>query len=282
VAERRPPGRPLSPLTPPPSGFARPILAAWERSPITLAILGGIVLVSTLDWLLASWAGFSLRGVLGLSRVDLLQNGALYQPFSWPFPAGDLWSFVLGMLVFWLLGREIEASLIPFRFRYARLLLCGASGAAVLHLLFSDGFLFGPSPLISVLLLTYAFFWPQRRVLAFFLVPVRAWVYVCVLAVLNIGMALRGSGASPAAHLGALLGSAVFLMIAYRDRFSLWLERRRTARRQQRAAVFAEEAQRQKDRVDGLLDKISKQGMESLSSAERRFLDQASRKYYGK
>ena len=60
-----------------------------------------------------------------------------------------------------------------------------------------------------------------------------------------------------------------------------WWQRQKDRWRQNRLQKEIEREQQIRTRVDGLLEKVSQEGIESLSSEERRFLDRASQRYEG-
>lgn len=115
---------------------------------------------------------------------------------------------------------------------------------------------------------------PARPVLFCFLLPTRALTATILMTALAAAYAIvpahQAKGVSPWALGGAVLAAAAIVPLV--PRLSLLLERRAAARERGR---FVEEVDLRR-RVDLLLDKISREGMKSLSRAERRVLRRGS------
>lgn len=132
-------------------------------------------------------------------------------------------------------------------------------------------------PVLAIFLVT-AMRHPDRRVLLFFFFPMRmitaAWLLVGLVAL----FCLAGfhSGITPFATLGSVV--ATFLMIKLEPRLDTWLDRREqhVAR-----ARFLNEFELKRT-ADQLLEKINREGIESLTSQERKLLKRASELYADK
>jgi len=86
------------------------------------------------------------------------------------------------------------------------------------------------------------------------------------------------------AHLGGALGGFIYFFLnrKYRFEFDGWLDLQDYFRRK-KFKKYQEEMESKlsaKDKVDELLEKISKNGYNSLSKKEKQFLNEASSKYY--
>lgn len=167
---------------------------------------------------------------------------------------------------------------------------------------------YGIGPGLSALMLAYAVLWPNRQALFFFVIPMRMkWIVFIFFLFLLIGtwnhivlhlsgMAFGGfllfwkarsgrlyrAGAGPSAYSsrsssqqpwGAVQVGRRGLVEGVRDRVEDWKKRRRLERKRREIERRIE----MKDEVDRLLEKISKDGMNSLSRKEKAFLDRASR-----
>jgi len=131
--------------------------------------------------------------------------------------------------------------------------------------------------------LAFAMFWPRERIYIWGVVPVEAWLLVAINTGLSIfsGFGGTGSGVAHFAHLGGYLGAWLYLTL--RSRFSA---ARRFQRQVRGVPPAADRAVRQsfdrlqldgvhaltREEVNRILDKISAQGIGSLTDQEKLFL----------
>jgi len=239
--------------------------------------------------------------VPGLVFLPNLQ-AALHRPWTfltYMFVHAGLLHLAFNMLVLYSLGTRVEERMgsRPFILYY---LYCGLGGA-----LFSLGLgsiqpdaIAGASAGVLGVAVAYAMFWPDAELMVFPLPwPIRARTLVIALLVLDAGMALfnPGDGVAHFAH----LGGAVFGYLFFRFQ-ALGGPSRLARPRIIEHAVMVQSGTRELDRADTpaprprrgpdaerdditietdrLLDKISGQGIASLTPAERKFLDEASKR----
>ncbi len=235
-------------------------------------------------------AGFLLSGVLpkvlGVDATPLAFDArlAIGKLWLWQFATYSFvqlvdifyfFFFVFGVYALYLLGNELEAEIgkvrcLVYYFSFA------AYGAAV------HGFyqyvanssaialgLFGPVYGIAVV---YALRHPHRPVLFFFIIPMRMITCVTLLGILCAFYCIIDfqAGLSPFSILGA--AAAAFGAVKLEPRLDRLLERR-SARRDR--ARLAEESEIRRE-VDRILEKISREGMGSLTRAEKKTLKRAS------
>ena len=229
-------------------------------------------------------------------------QAALHRPWTfltYMFVHAGLLHLAFNMLVLYSLGTRVEERMgsRPFILYY---LYCGLGGA-----LFSLGLgsiqpdaIAGASAGVLGVAVAYAMFWPDAELMVFPLPwPIRARTLVIALLVLDAGMALfnPGDGVAHFAH----LGGAVFGYLFFRFQ-ALGGPSRLARPRIIEHAVMVQSGTRELDRADTpaprprrgpdaerdditietdrLLDKISGQGIASLTPAERKFLDEASKR----
>jgi hypothetical protein len=145
----------------------------------------------------------------------------------------------------------------------------------------------GASGAIFGVQLGFALFWPRERIYIWGVLPIEAWLLVVLLTAMSLWAGFSGArdGVAHFAHLGGFLGAFVYLK---------WLDWRSPARKfkKQAHAVPVKNERRSLDRwkairkhrlhpinreeVDRLLDKISAQGIQSLTPDERAFLERCS------
>lgn len=189
------------------------------------------------------------------------------------------WHLVFNALFIWSFGNAVESELGSRRAFYGF-----AAGAAVfsglawvLVELLSDGSpvatLVGASGIAYGLVVAFAAFDPHRTVMLFGVLGMKAWVLAAGLMLLALLFMLmeQGDGVAHVAHLaGGLFG---YVAVRYRGRVDDFV----FAIEQKRAESARQHETETRREVDRLLDKISQSGMPSLTKAERKFLETASR-----
>ena len=237
--------------------------------------------------IIANVAVFGLQvlvpGVAGL--LVFYPGEVLARPWTiltYMFLHGGFSHLFFNMLGLFFFGGRVEHRIGGRDF--ARLyFLSGVSGALLSMVLAPGSAIIGASGGVFGVSLAFAMFWPRERIYIWGVVPVEAWLLVAINTGLSIfsGFGGMGSGVAHFAHLGGYLGAWVFLTL--RTRFS-------TARRFERKVwgvpPAADRAVRQsydrlqldgvhaltREEVNRILDKISAQGIGSLTEQERLFL----------
>lgn len=246
---------------------------------------GAIFVLQTVSSLVA---GDSFARLFALIPSMTLK-GAFWQPASYLFLHDGIWHLLMNMLALFMFGGEVERRLgtRAFAWLYAVSGIgAGLASLAVVQIAApgSDVALVGASGAIFGVLMAFAMLFPYRPVtlLVFFVLPVTMqarWlvaIYAWVEAMTLMQMGgVRGLG--HLAHLSGLVFGWAYLRSP--DWLAGWRERRRrrTVDRQMRIvrAGYAEKDRLQEE-VDSLLDKISRDGMQGLSAAERQRLLDAS------
>lgn len=216
--------------------------------------------------------------------------------FTYMFVHGGLMHLAVNMLVLFFFGPPLESRWGGREFlKYY--VICGLGGVA-LSFLFLPAAVVGASAAMYGLMLAFAMNWPDAPIYVWGIFPVKAKWLVLFLFGLSVLSALDGSqggGVAHFAHLGGLVTGFVYLkggmgMAAEARRYTKAVRRRRLAivpqddgakpiagpRREGRAP---EEDRALYDAVDRVLDKISAQGMSSLTSEELKLLDDVSRRH---
>jgi len=220
-----------------------------------------------------------------------IKSGWIWQFFTYTFwhpvdeaarnTPGLLWSLVnlvIGSYILHTVGRDLEQEWgWP---RFAVFYFATGAYGAVAHAFFQG---IGSSdvkavdflgPVLSIFLVM-GLKSPDRRVLFFFFFPMRL-ITAALLAigiVVVVTLVMFHKGVSPVATLGAV--AAAFAIHKLEPRIDAWLDQRDQRRAREK---FLDEFEL-KRQVDAILDKINKQGMDSLTSHERRLLKRASRLY---
>jgi membrane associated rhomboid family serine protease len=176
--------------------------------------------------------------VFGLELVDFSQMERAFA--LWPLQASDdtppfqVWQLVsyaflhdpdsyahilFNMFGLWMFGTQVEQTIGP-----ARLLACYFASvvtAAITQLVVppllgaESAATIGASGGVFGLLLAYALLFPRRKVIPLIPpIPMPAWLFAAIYALLELGLGITGRQASVAhfAHLGGMVGSAVVIM----------------------------------------------------------------------
>ena len=183
-------------------------------------------------------------------------------------------------------------------------LVCGVGAALTSVLLYrwiGPVSVIGASGALMGVMLAFALKWPDARVLLWFIIPVKVKYLVGVVIVLDL-LAMRsalggdmGGGVATWAHLGG--AATAWIYLRYGDRIETRLRRMNPRRakfgvEQGKSAIdrtrTADKRRRNRpvdgdalDEVDRILDKIRDSGIESLTTKERAYLDDMSRRYRG-
>jgi membrane associated rhomboid family serine protease len=228
-------------------------------------------------------AFFAQQTVPGLAnQLVFVPQAALARPWTvltYMLLHGGLTHILFNMLALYFFGPRVEARLGARAF-LTLYLLSGVSGALLSFLLASYAPIIGASAGVFGVSLAFAYFWPTEQIYIWGVLPVQARVLVLITTAISLWSGLSGarSGVAHFAHLGGYAGAFLYLK---------WLGRGRDRWKKQVAAV-SPDAQRRaaryrqidrtniheinREEVDRLLDKISAQGIGSLTAQEQLFL----------
>src|SRR6266478_6223223 len=264
-----------------PSLFAQP----WRESRrVVLLALIGLNVASFVAQLFldASAPGF-VRDYLALS------NRGVHEAYAWQFVTATLlygspWHFLGNMLVLYILGRDLESILGQRHFLY--LFLSGAIGGELGHLFLmpSETLLYATSGGVAAVLIAYATILPELDLIAWrlsrFSFHLKAKQVACAILLLSLVMLVidRNGAVMHSAIPGGLAAGWLYANLLGFGHAS-WLQR--ILRRRREAATRLQRmtpAEFIEHEIDPLLEKISRNGMQSLTRAERRLLFQAREK----
>lgn len=256
---------------------------------------------------LPSWLAFS-----GTTLTERWWTAITYM-----FVHAGLLHLAANMYGLYLFGPRVEHNWGTKRFAWFYV-LCGLGGVGFQMLFIRGGTLIGSSSAVFGVMTAYAMQWPDDDVYAFFLAPMRVRTFVMALVVLNLALGVAGTsdGTNVAyfAHLGGVLVAYAYLRLATSTAMDQVRQRvanlpdvdeppRAIPRNQPRrdrgdevddvvakskaiaakrlAAVTPSSPRRREARADELnrvLDKISEQGIDSLTTDERRLLEELSKR----
>jgi len=190
---------------------------------------------------------------------------------------------LLNMFFLWMFGRELEPALGSRRFLVFYLTAAVFSG--ILFLVF-DYFqhvavkgheyvpCIGASGAVMAVAMAFALYWPNRIILFMFFIPMRIRTFIILVAVMEtLGLLELGSNIAHMAHLGGLLWGYLFVRYA-------WTVQSLLDRMSSRAGAKSAYGYDPDDdrRLNQILDKINRRGIQSLTWSEKRFLKKMSRR----
>lgn len=206
-------------------------------------------------------------GPLGLTPVHVLREGHVWQLLTYAFLHIDIMHLLFNMLFLYWFGREIETTWGSRRFLTFYLAAAVFAGLCFIGVDYVIGrqlsWCIGASGAIMAVVMAYALYWPNRIILFMLFFPMRIRTFVLITIAIEIYSFLHArNGVANMAHLGGLAFG--FITIKAAPLFSRIGESR--AYRSETKTV------RDNQRLDQVLDKVHRKGMQSLSWREKRFL----------
>lgn len=257
---------------------------------------------------------FTLRGVpifaIFSEYLALWPLGANFWPWqlvTYMFMHGGFGHLFFNMLALWMFGMELEYTWGSKKFLLFYL-LCGV-GAGIANLFIAPLFgqaapTVGASGAVFGVLIAFGILYPDRPIYIYFLLPIKAKYFVAAYIGLELFTGVTGTsdGIAHVAHLGGAAVGFLFILVDKgllpgRSLFSA-LEHLGRPRSPVRGwkneehiqdARFTdirpgrpddEEPEVTQEAIDDILDKISRDGYQSLTEREKRLLNEASKKIH--
>lgn len=256
------------------------------RSIKTLLITTLVVYIFQIIFQIVPWLSTLL-----LKWGSLIPHSAFTQWQIWRFitymflhdPNSPL-HILFNMLMLWMFGVEIEQLWGARRFTLFYL-ICGAgSGLFSFFSLFnytaSITPVIGASGAVLGVMTIYAWYFPHRQVLLFFVLPVNIRFVVLGAAIISLSGIFASRGIiSHITHLGGIIVALIYIKL--HPIITEWYHNivsglKESENRRKKAAKLAEERYFEQN-IDPILEKISKQGMQSLTAREKKVLKEASK-----
>lgn len=243
--------------------------------------------------------------------------GRIWTLASYMFVHVGLWHLSMNMLTLWMFGPRVERAWSTQSFA-SFYLWCGLGGAVAHLLFGGGAGLVGASGAVSGVLLAYALRWPDEQVYLFGVFPMKSRWLIVWMVVLNLAIGMsEATRIGWVAHLGGLAFGWLFLQASALGGLArvrglvspLPEDSEEMPRAVPRAKQHARDDSPEMDevvarsnavvvrqsramqhlprketpveraaRVNAVLDKISQQGMGSLTPSERELLEEMSRK----
>ena len=274
-----------------------PSFWAWTASPtlVLIAINLAIYLLQSVLFTYSRSAQYFVETYLTLSGKGL-QTGFVWQLMTFQFLHANFLHFFLNAFALFIFGKPTEMTVGKERFLeiYFSAGVMGGLLQAVLGMISPGMFgshIVGASAGVCGVLAAFCLLYRDATIRLFFVIPIRAYHLLIGMLVFTAVMVPSGSQVAHASHLGGMLSAlAYFRWILRRERrlfnWRPYASIQRTRQRRERrtsSRLRLRSAPRQEvtpgeyisREVDPILEKISAQGIQSLTPAERKILEAA-------
>jgi len=195
----------------------------------------------------------------------------LWQPFTYLFFHGSIWHVLINMFVLWMFGSELER--LWGKEYFLKFYFVTGVGAGLVTMIIglnSMTPIVGASGAVYGVLLAYGLTYPNRTVYLYGIIPIKSLWFVIGIGV--IAFMSSFDNVSQISHLTHLSGMVIgYLMLKRPVRFNdLWFTiRKRTLeykiKHEEKKVSQHQEIERE---IDSILDKINREGFDSLTSEE--------------
>ena len=248
----------------------------------TVRILLGVNIGIYLLELVTGWGAASAFADRHFALIPaLLWPARPYTLITYMFLHGGFIHILFNMLMLWMFGTAVEIVWGSSLFlRYY--MVCGIGGGLVQALVSwgSQIAIIGASAAIMGLLLAYAMMYPNQKVYLWGFIAIRMKYLIGLAVLIDLfgGLGAEGTHVAHFAHLGGMLFG--WLYLRYDHQLDGVVRRVRGARARWQMQQYAQRdpGPRPGDpRIDEILEKISRHGIESLTEREQEILREASR-----
>lgn len=264
----------------------RPIRPWDSKSMVTLLIIANVALFVA-NFLFTSASG-NLTRFLSLSPQDLESPVGWFRLVTYGFAHLNLLHILFNMVSLYFLGQGVENKLGKwefFRFYMLTIVLCGLVWALMrMGATAPIPVLLGASGAVTAVAMLFVYSFPHATLMLYGVVPVKAWVMGVLIIVLNVlggrdGVAydvhLMGAAIATVYFFGKLnFGAAGQLFSGWK---TSWKQRQRGLKVHREDSSDRSVATKEEMESDRILDKIHREGQESLTARERAFLERYSR-----
>lgn len=266
-----------------------------SRLTTTVLLILVNIAVFVAQLILEQFPSVHIMGYLELS-LGGLKSGYVWQLVSYGFLHANLLHLLFNCWAIYVFGQDVEQALgrKSFLILYFASMIIGGLFQALAGLWFGGYFaapVVGASAAAFGLAAAFALLFPDRLLLLFFVIPMRAKFVLVLAGLLTLYGLLRPSGGiAHAAHLGGMLAGLGFVRFGLNWNWR-WPRLRRAGSQSPRRLVKVTSSSGRWGRskpepetppedylskeVDPILDKISAHGIQSLTERERRVLELA-------
>jgi membrane associated rhomboid family serine protease len=266
---------------------------SFGPGPLTRAVKQLLIANTGLFLLTQIVSSFPWFDTFGLVPRAVLGQFRLWQLVTYLFLHGNFWHILMNMFALWMFGVPLERDWGYDAFMKFYFIVGFAAGVATwLLMLGSSTPTIGASGAIMGVLVAFALLYPDTPILLAFIIPVPARIFVLIYAVMEFLSARRfaSDGIGHVTHLSGM--AAAFFYLKADWRLGAVVERfRRKLRARSRGLRVVEPARKppaprrlgpkpgDDSEVDAILDKISREGIDSLTATELKKLRERSARH---
>lgn len=207
----------------------------------------------------------------------------IWQPFTYLFFHGGIWHVLINMFVLWMFGSELER--LWGKTHFLKFYFVTGIGSGLLTMFFSLQSItpiVGASGAVYGVLLAYGLTYPNRQIYLYGIIPIKSIWFVIGIGVIAFMSSFNNiSQVSHITHLSGMLIGYLMLKRPVQWR-SLWFSIRKRTLEYRVVQEEKRVTHRQKieQDIDIILDKINREGFDSLSQKEQDSLYKGSRSLY--
>ncbi len=266
-------------------------LRPWDnRSMITLLIFANTaVFIANFLFFQRALAGQGLMDILALRSDSLLHPLQWYRLISYGFAHDPkhIYHVLFNMLTLYFLGRNVEDKYGKwefFRFYMIAILVCGLIWALIRLSFPQSASVIGASGAVTAVAMLFVYSFPQATLMLYGIIPVKAWLLGVIIIVTNV-FSSNNIVATDVHLVGAAFATVYFFGKWDFSAMGRWGELLRVGVQQKRRGLKVHRPEQEplqsipKDEAesDRILEKIHREGKDSLTSRERKFMERYSR-----
>lgn len=256
----------------------RQLAPSWNNRSIISMIIIGCVAVFVINMLTGRDNWFN---ELLLLQGDLSSNWArVYTIITYAFvhDPQSLLHLLFNMFSLWMLGRAVEERYGKTEFAIVYFLSAIAGSLLWLGLNWgSENSLLGASGAVSCVMMLFVLNYPKTIISIWGVLPVQAWIVGVLMIVFNIIGGRRDVAYE--VHLAGIAFAVAYFFSGFRFQPLIAGWQNQAARRKEtRLRIHKESVMAEDEEADRILDKIHRQGQDSLTRSERKFMEKYSRR----
>jgi len=236
----------------------RPIVFGGPLSPGVRTLLFANVGVYVFQLLAGMLAQVRFDRLFGLVPYDVIHHLFLWQLVTYLFLHGGFFHILLNMLALWMFGTELEW--LWGTQRFLRFYFVTGVGAALCSTIVTPNStipIIGASGAIYGLLAAYGLLFPERILLLYLVIPIKAKYFVLILGLITFWSSVTstGGGVAHVAHLGGMLFGWLYLKGlgprgGFQNPLRGWRDRWRRERLRRKFKVYYKETRGGDDRPE--------------------------------
>ncbi|MCL2100697.1 MAG: rhomboid family intramembrane serine protease [Fibromonadales bacterium] len=242
-----------------------------------------ILLINAVIYLL-SWV-FKMEILIYGAFIPSLAH-ELWRFLSYAFVHINFMHILFNMLMFWMFATEVCKTLGERNF--VSLYLASAVFAAIFSLPFYTLEAMGNNPNIPIIgasgalfgvMVAYAFLFPERTILMFFIIPMKIKYAIWVFIAITVFMVRSNDGIAHFTHLGGIISGYLFMLAWSKPKKQKTYSReffkeqaKQYSNPPKEGELYKGSFNAKEERLNEILEKINRSGLQSLNQEERDYL----------